>query len=286
MILHALIFALYLATCPEGTIPACIKHQARHTEIYNDKWKASGNGYHYFYHSETFGIDIAKNPCAPVNLKSFLRELNKDRCYGTWCKNGQFGQCGTGGRECYQMEHIYDKKGCDYTEKEANIWANVVMAYGKWNSQVSHTQIGGCINSFNEKREIYGAEKMAKIKNQIDNCKKIKNKRRDDEPITDDSDEPINEFNYSTECDVSCTCESNRYLDILCGCDYSETDFNPDLCTHQLPIINTDILSWTLAITSLIFLSVSVLLITKAMYFYRKYCVNHKTDPLSEQIDI
>jgi hypothetical protein len=246
MIFLFTIINLYIATCPPGTTPACLKHQVRHSELYY-KWKEIGNHDNYFYHPDTFGIKIARDPCAKVYLNTFTQAVNKKPCRGEWCKDslgntvfiGQFGKCGQGGQNCYQMEHVFDKNGCDYTSEQADIWANVVMAYGKWNSKVSHAVIGGCKNALDEKTEIYGKSMIDTIRNQINLCTRKRNNDNNttEEPIViDDSyNESIDGFDYN-ECDIACTCKSNKYLDILCGCDYSETDFDRSMCSTPQPV--------------------------------------------------
>lgn len=224
ILVFVFIINLYTATCPPGTILNCIP--PKHSSLYQ-KWKEVGNKNNYFYHPDTFGINIARDPCEKINsATTFKNFLNKKiiYCRGMWCKNGIF-KCESGKpADCYQMEHIFDKN----CENESNIWANVVMAYGRWNSRVSNRAMGGCANSLIEKKEIYGEKIINKIRNQINLCKQ-KAHKRNNQNDTEEIDEYIDEFDYS-ECDISCTCESDKYLDILCECDPSETDFDRSLC--------------------------------------------------------
>jgi hypothetical protein len=276
--------------CSLREIPACIKE--KHTDLYLTKWKEIGNKNNYFYHPFTFGINVAKDPCAPVDLKRFLAVLNEKKCNGEWCINNKFGQCGKGGQNCYQMEHIFDKNGCDYTTKETEIWANVVMAYGNWNSQVSNCAMKGCTNTLNEKIEIYGKTMIDTIRNRIELCSKKAHgflpsgqngpppHKRNDE--NNSHDEFIDGFDYS-ECDISCTCESNKYLDILCGCDYSETDFDPSLCVvSQSPLSGSKIVgSISFIVIGVVIGFAGCLLAFISGYLY-KYAIENKYKKISD----
>jgi hypothetical protein len=260
--------------CPEGTILECVKHQEKRSTLY-PKWKEIENENYYFYNPDTFGINIAKDPCATVTRSKLINALN-NKCVGKWCKNGKF-ECGGTGRECYEMEHIVDKN-C----KGSNVWANVVMAYGKWNIVVSNKPMGGCLNAFHEKTEIYGKVMTDKVKKQLDLCSKKAHKRNNENDtnglvILDDSyNEPIDGFDYS-ECDISCTCESNKYLDILCECDYSETDFDPSLCSKNQPVLGSKIIESILfIITGLVIGIVCTLLGFVSSCVYARYFVKKK----------
>jgi hypothetical protein len=239
--IHSMLFILLIAEifcqCEHGYLPDCVK--GHHTETYRLYWKSKGNANNYFYDAKTFGMNL-RNPCQRIKDKSaFMKALNVISCTGIWCKENRGFKCDASGNNqaCYNMEHIIDKEGCGYDKEDTNILGNLVMAYGKWNQEVSHSKIGCCANALREKTEIYGKDMVNKA---IEHIKSCKNKRKRDysqdgltyAPIDIDlsEDEQINEFNYS-ECDKSCTCESNRYLDILCGCDYSETDFDPSCQT-------------------------------------------------------
>ncbi len=237
----ALLFFLYAVTghCPPGYREECIK-----PKLIGDRSNTNG----MYFHEGTFGIYFGRgyDPCEIVTTNSNYKDIMNKYivCKGPHCINDKFG-CKLGdSQNCYNVEHIYDKKGCRYNGNEANIMANLVMAWGKWNQNVSHTRIGSCAAAEAEKEKVYGKEMMVKVKGQIEFCKRKRAKRtqhdeaqnnniEQDEPILIDesNDEQINGFDYS-ECDAACTCESNRHLDILCGCDYSETEFDPS-CQAQ-----------------------------------------------------
>ena len=249
--------------CPPGYTQVC--DQVRHTATYNQFYAQFGNKNSRFYDSDTFGIDLASyhglDSCMSITRDKLINLLTKNMigCTGVWCGKDM---CGTVYKEwgCYEMEHIFDKNGPDFADipyvKET--LANVVMAYGKWNRQVSHTQIG-YLSALSEKTIIYDSNQMNRIKQQLIQCH-----QRQKRDIEQNAPEPlsysptptpspvvipittplvmindsatylnINDFDYEIECVNSCTCNSTRYLDILCDCDYSETGFDPSDCPDQ-----------------------------------------------------
>lgn len=273
-LLLIIIISKALSQCLDGYLHDCIKIQ--HTSIYIQNWGTIRNSNNYFYHKNTFGINIARqfniDPCMKINNQQFIKLINNNiKCDGKWCIRGQFGQCGQGGQKCYQVEHIFDQRGCEYSVDEANILSNLVMAYGSWNQAVSHSRVGSCSNALHEKSFVYGKNIVTKIRQQIESCK-IKQKRETEQNTTNEIyiiDQPnnlsIDNFDYDLECDISCTCRSNRYLDILCGCDYSETDFNISNCPI-ISSVNTQIINNLFAI----FILVTIIIILIAAMIYLK----------------
>ena len=87
-----------------------------------------------------------KNTYAPVDIckpykgrKNFINTLPE--CVGEWCNNGAGanGYKCTNKNQCYQVEHIIDKNGVtdEYLNScNKDIYGNLVMAYGRWNSEI------------------------------------------------------------------------------------------------------------------------------------------------------
>jgi len=261
--------------CPTDRLNECVKPQ--YTKLYSQYWNSTQNSKNYFYDPSTFGINIAQqpgmDPCEKMSNQKFLKLLKNNHidCSGQWCINNQFGQCGKGGQQCYQVEHIFDQQGCTYSVDDTNILANLVMAYGKWNQQVSHARMGSCARALNEKSFIYGKNIIHDVEQQINRCKN-KHKRNIDYDILNETyiidqsnDVTIDNFDYDSECNISCTCQSPKYLDILCGCDYNETDFNRSDC----PIFSQDISINTNIPAIVILVLIIVLLIAVIIYFKR-----------------
>ncbi len=270
-------------TCPSGYSAECIK--TAHTLEYTQNYNSNGNDNNYFFDSNTFGVDLIEkynlNPCEKYDRTKFIKLLYKYniKCNGCWCTSNN---CGHTYKKygCYEMEHIFDKDGCQFTDsgdvlrKEVSqsdtlpsghkgvklYLPNLVMASRKWNRQVSH-RILGCVGTLKEKTQIYGQNKIDKITQLLGNCSKPQKRHLEQDapavppvspiptPIPDNvaSSEVVvlydevtdfstmNNFNFTMECEKACTCESNKYLDVLCGCDYSETDFDYNSC---VPITN------------------------------------------------
>jgi hypothetical protein len=91
--------------------------------------------YQYF-DPRTYGGDIHSNPCEEMKQTSKYRKYVNDhiKCIGKWCIDGLF-KCPSGGYniDCYVVEHIIDRQF-----KGKNITGNYIMAWGKWNNNISH----------------------------------------------------------------------------------------------------------------------------------------------------
>ena len=272
----AVIFCAYFAYvgechCPRGYIEECIKPKP-----IDDR----SNANFMYYHEGTFGIDFKRgyDPCKIIKSNENYKNLmNKYiNCIGKHCIDNKF-KCNSGdSRYCYNVEHIFDKKGCRYRGDDALVMANLVMAYGKWNQDISHKRLGSCAAAEAEKEKVYGKEMMDRVRNQINLCR---NKRRaesnttgvEDPILIDESDDDtINGFDYG-DCDKSCTCESNKYLDVLCGCDYSETEFDPSCqtLTHAQIQSKLEFYRGSLISSSIFLITVVLLLIASLVIVIR-----------------
>lgn len=260
-------YGVLSVTCPSGYSAECIK--IVHTQEYTQNYNSNENNNNYFFDSNTFGVDLVEkyreDPCKKYNREQFIDLLYKYniRCNGYWCTknncyNDGYAKPYITYKEygCYEMEHIFDKDGCQFTDsRDVKLYLpNLVMASRKWNREVSHSRLG-CIGASKEKTQIYGQNKIDKITQLLENCSKTPKRHLEQDapaappiptptPIPDNvtSSEVVvlydevtdftmmNNFNFTLECEKACTCESNKYLDVLCGCDYSETDFNYDSC--------------------------------------------------------
>jgi hypothetical protein len=141
--------------------------QKNHTNIYNEYWKnvENPNNNYQFYDPNTFGVNIYKNPCKVIKYnKNFLNTINQNiKCKGKWCINDIFGNCQGNARNCYEVEHIIDKGGPHLPGYCKNIAANLVMAWGKWNSQLGNMARYDYNASYEEKHEIYGETMISKV---------------------------------------------------------------------------------------------------------------------------
>lgn len=80
-----------------------------------------------------------------------ILDRNNITCTGLWCVNGRFDW--TKDHECFEVEHIIDRRNTPYVNCSPNILGNVVMVYGLWNNQIGQM----CWNDIKtEKFEVYG----------------------------------------------------------------------------------------------------------------------------------
>lgn len=157
--------------------------------IFKFKFAYSGNVKCNHVHSDTF--ENYKNNYDVLSLKYTYRgsfndkcmDLGEDyreryidvlmanniKCIGKWCNNNTYS-CENTNPECYQVEHIVDRKNTPYKNCNTNILGNVIMAYGLWNRQMGQLCWN---NTYVEKKIIYGEYIVCQaIKNVIDcsNC--------------------------------------------------------------------------------------------------------------------
>jgi hypothetical protein len=142
---------------------------AQHTKVFNS-WNTQQNNNNSFFDTLTFGIEVFHDPCTPIPTnKKFKDFVNSNiRCTGDRCIKGKFNCIKGNNVDCYNVEHIFDKRnGSLYKNK--NIAANMVMAWGEWNQQlgrISYTE------SMTEKMIIYG-DYFERVKTQMDICNGI-----------------------------------------------------------------------------------------------------------------
>lgn len=176
-----------------------------YTQVYEGNWEDKGNENNYFYVNETYGMDIYEDVCKKVTNQVF-REYVKKRieCEGEWCIEEEF-KCKKGEKvikECYEVEHIIDRKGEEYTGKECNkdIAGNLVMAYGKWNMELGTIARKDYNSSEKEKGEVYGKERMRKVREIIERCnpecKKDEKEYKHTKEYEENWDKTKNENNY------------------------------------------------------------------------------------------
>lgn len=143
---------------------------SQHTKEFNENWELRGNTNSYFFHPDTFGLNIYPDPCTKVTKRSdFIKQINLelDMCEGQWCIDESF-KCRFGdSRNCYNMEHIIDTNGGEFPSNQTNIAANLVMAWGSWNQALGRLAY---IDSQNEKITVYGQDAVMQAKEWIRNC--------------------------------------------------------------------------------------------------------------------
>ena len=142
-------------------------------ENYNSNYNANSE----FYDSRTFGIDIYEDACTPITDNVVFKNFVNDAltCIGKWCIDNTFNCIHRDTQNCYNVEHIIDTKGQEFTDAKCKqISGNLVMAYGKWNSQLGSR--AGIKNgsyyyeSINEKELIYGKDRVDSVRSLIIRC--------------------------------------------------------------------------------------------------------------------
>ena len=128
-----------------------------HSKFYLDNIKYNNDNYQFF-DPNTFGIDIYEDPCEPIKNINFKNKINiVSECIGLWCVNKSFNCKNHMTQECYNVEHIIDTKGMEFKDPSCkNIAGNLVMAYGRWNSQLGARAKYHYDDNMNEKNMIYG----------------------------------------------------------------------------------------------------------------------------------
>lgn len=129
-----------------------------------------------FYDNHTFGIDIHPNPCEPMEHNDEYRKFINSRmkCTGELCHDNQYICKNDDSKDCYNVEHIFDANGSDFTSEKynKNIAANMVMVWKEWNVELESLAETDYRSSKNEKTIIYGEGMMNRVRNMILHCKK------------------------------------------------------------------------------------------------------------------
>lgn len=152
-----------------------VSEEYPHTAVYiNRNATKLGNKDYFYFDVRTFGSDFSEEvQCKTVYETSNqpFRNYISQRfdCDGEWCNDGW--HC-TVPMECYEVEHIIDKNGPEFTNQfcNKNVFGNLVMAYGRWNRQLGNLQNKNYKYSLNEKREIYNEERLNMARAIIERC--------------------------------------------------------------------------------------------------------------------
>ena len=142
--------------------------KCEHTKTYKEQWITTGNKNYYFYDIRTFGQNSI-DPCTVIKRNTIFRDnyVNKNiLCEGIWCINKAFKCNRYKTQTCYNVEHIIDTRRYN-NDNCTNIYANLVMAYGKWNTELGRLTYG---DSETEKREVYGNNIIKKTYEYINKC--------------------------------------------------------------------------------------------------------------------
>lgn len=165
LIITILFFTTCYAACNPNKTCTCTSVHTHEFLNYKDNLQS-------LFQYNTFG-NIFENKCQ--NLGNNPRQIytkilvdNDIQCMGDWCKedgNNNGFDCKDMGLDCYQVEHIIDRKNTPYDPCNTNILGNVIMAYGKWNNEIGQR----CWNDVkNEKIIVYGKDIFCQaIKNVI-----------------------------------------------------------------------------------------------------------------------
>jgi hypothetical protein len=143
-----------------------IKCDKLHSQVY-DEYK--GN-YDVLRQKNTYGGNF-DDKCMELGEEYREKYINilknhNINCQGKWCVHGTYS-CKGVESECYQVEHIVDRKNTPYKDCGTNILGNVIMAYGLWNRQVGQL----CWeNVYAEKKEIYGEDIVCQAIRNIVSC--------------------------------------------------------------------------------------------------------------------
>lgn len=161
----------------------------------------------------TFGVQLSfLDPCEKVNNQKFRRWINKYiPSRGRWCHDGIYKCEGRGKRNCYEVEHIVDRKGREFTDclDCKDIVANLVMAYGQWNGEIGQFTRKKYASVVNEKTTIYGETIMSTVHQKIQDCINRNNNqyKKSNSNLT---------FDYTyCDSDLACNCDSD-YTEYEC----------------------------------------------------------------------
>jgi hypothetical protein len=139
-----LLFLFFIgALCsPNYDCDARTKVFTEHGTLNNDNFYAVFETYMNMY--------LTSNECDKIDNFRYQITTKIKPCIGIHCSNGEW-KCPNNNVDCYHAEHIIpisnnipELTGCD-----ANIYGNMIMAYGLWNTQLSNGKLP-------EKHIIYG----------------------------------------------------------------------------------------------------------------------------------
>ena len=121
------------------------------------------------YDERTFGNMIYEDPCIKLSNIQFRKYVNsKILCVGDLCVDGKFSCKNT--NECYDVEHIIDLNGPEFTECNKNIAGNMIMAWSKWNRQLGSIARTNYTKSILNKTVVYGEDIMSVARDNIKKC--------------------------------------------------------------------------------------------------------------------
>jgi hypothetical protein len=186
--------------------------EKRHTKVYNDYWADSGNNDRNFFDERTFGVNLKNkiHPCKVVKNGEFRQIINSNiACKGNHCVNDVFKCNKDSNVDCYHVEHIIDINGREFPTCTdcKDIFANKVMAWGRWNSALGGLAHRYYNDSISEKEEVYGIDMVARVRRQIEICKAAF---------------PDNNNPYDPNCDTESVCMCDSDSDCGCDCEYDD----------------------------------------------------------------
>lgn len=145
------------------------------TKEYETYWISQNNTDNLFYDPHTFGLDLFNNSCQIMSLQNFRKYINSNiKCNGKWCYKNYHCMC-YDSRSCYNVEHILDKKGKEFSNCNKDIVGNYVMAWGKWNQKLGRVAYQNYYNSIKEKEQIYGLTIVNRVREHFRKCCSIFN---------------------------------------------------------------------------------------------------------------
>jgi len=126
-----------------------------HTNVFLERGNSNEDNFYFVRQTYLYGTTFDKCYAMTGNDNSEYRKYISDsiQCQGKWCVNKALWPNGWNcpNKQCYEVEHIIPKKNNipEFQNCNVNIFGNLVMAYGLWNSQLQNKFL--C-----EKQEIYG----------------------------------------------------------------------------------------------------------------------------------
>ncbi len=202
-----------------------------YTNYCKQRYNLNGNARYQFFDLRTFGDDIHPNPTGIIRNNNDFRKYIKDnvQCTGMYCVEKQYKCSSRGDKNCYHVEHMYDKNGKDplipsKCKPCKDIPGNMVMAAGTWNAALGGVARGNYQANIAEKTEIYGQLAMSKALNNIMNC--CRNNFGVDHPSTIVPEKLFdsNDTSYDSSCDDDSPCNCDSDADCGCDCDFDDAD--------------------------------------------------------------